>query len=281
MNHSPAFQFYPADFLADANVALMSLEGRGAYITLICYCWREGSIPSDLARLGRLCGVDSSAMAQLWPELEPCFEKAEDRYYQPRLERERIKQQEYRTERQESGRKGAISRWEKTKELEVEAEGSAGSTGDGEPSNAEDSSANSSAIAQNDAELLANDGPSVFSLQSSSSSSEEEKREASRGKPRSAQRPVICDEEFLEELQGNPAYAAFDVRTLYHRMVAWCGVHGKQPTRRRLVNWLNREEKPMAISSPPKGMQNGRVHSPQASDTRTTEDFGIRTPPGI
>lgn len=74
---------------------------------------------------------------------------------------------------------------------------------------------------------------------------------ASRGKPRSARRPTACDDEFLAELQQNPAYAVFDVKAIYHRMVAWCGVKGKQPTRARLVNWLNREDRPMTACGPP------------------------------
>jgi len=44
---SPAFQFYAADYLADENVQLMTLEEEGAYIRALAYCWREGSIPSD------------------------------------------------------------------------------------------------------------------------------------------------------------------------------------------------------------------------------------------
>jgi len=112
----PAFQFYPADFLADQNVVLMSMAARGAYITLMCYCWREGTIPASPGLLARLCGVDSSAMDSYWPELSPCFEPAKDqpgRLVHPGLEAERIKQQEHRKERQESGRRGANRRWKK------------------------------------------------------------------------------------------------------------------------------------------------------------------------
>lgn len=111
MKSTPAFQFYPADFLADENVALMSLAGRGAYITLICFCWREGSIPEDTVKMGRLCGIDGSAMAQLLGELLPCFELANGRYIHPRLEKERAKQVEYKNERSESGKRGAEKRW--------------------------------------------------------------------------------------------------------------------------------------------------------------------------
>lgn len=240
MNQSPAFQFYPADFLADENVALMSLAGRGAYITLICYCWREGSIPADMNRMGRLCGIDSSAMAQLWAELSACFtvEPASDssamnsyiansdlaiRYIHPRLERERIKQQEHSKERQESGRKGANIRWQKGKR------------------------SYSSAIAKPIAEPIANHSSSSSSSSSctSTNTSSVLVDGASRAKPRSARTPKPCDEEYLEELQKNPAYAVFDVTAVYHKMLAWCKQRQKQPTRARLLNWLNREDRPM------------------------------------
>ena len=86
----------------------------------------------------------------------------------------------------------------------------------------------------------------------------EQKEEASRAKPRSVRRPSQCDEQFLLELQTNPAYAGLDVQTLYHKMVVWCQNKGKQPTRMRLINWLNREERPMTAPTPQNGGTNGR-----------------------
>ena len=73
---SPAFQFYPKDFLTDEKVRVMSLQERGAYITLMCLCWTEGTIPSDLLRLARLCEVPVRVFRHLWPALEPCFQGA-------------------------------------------------------------------------------------------------------------------------------------------------------------------------------------------------------------
>ena len=41
----------------------MSLEEEGCYIRLLAYCWREGSIPSDLDKLSRLCkGASTTAV---------------------------------------------------------------------------------------------------------------------------------------------------------------------------------------------------------------------------
>lgn len=113
---SPAFQFYPAEFLADENVVMMSNQELGCYIKLMCYCWREGSIPSDISKIAKLCGEDSSVMAKLWIAISSCFEQplySHDRLVHPRLEKERIKQLEHKKERAESGKKGAESRWNK------------------------------------------------------------------------------------------------------------------------------------------------------------------------
>jgi hypothetical protein len=71
-------------------------------------------------------------------------------------------------------------------------------------------------------------------------------RETSRSPGSIAQRSAkSCDEEFLEELQRSEAYRMLNVRMLFARMVHWCGEHGKRPTRRRFIAWLNREDLPM------------------------------------
>jgi uncharacterized protein YdaU (DUF1376 family) len=115
-NKSPAFQFYAAEFLADENVALMSNQEIGCYIKLICFCWREGSIPSDISKIARLCGEDSSAMTQLWVSIRPCFDLADgypDRLIHKRLQAERQKQMEFKSERSLAGKRGAEARWKK------------------------------------------------------------------------------------------------------------------------------------------------------------------------
>jgi hypothetical protein len=85
---------------------------------------------------------------------------------------------------------------------------------------------------------------------------EQSREEASAAKPRSARRPTQCDEEFLAELQANPAYAMFDVRRLYQKMVVWCQNAGEQPTRGRFINWLNKEDRPMTAKSKPPAQAN-------------------------
>ena len=106
---SPAFQFYPKDFLTDQNVLVMSLAERGAYITLLCLCWSDGSLPADVSKLARLIGLVPSALKKLWPAIEICFRPHpldQDRLIHPRLERERAKQETHRLLKVNAGKKG-------------------------------------------------------------------------------------------------------------------------------------------------------------------------------
>jgi hypothetical protein len=59
--------------------------------------------------------------------------------------------------------------------------------------------------------------------------------------------PRGSDEQWFNALKANPAYAELDVETSYHKLLAWCDANGKKPTRRRFVNWLNREERPLQV----------------------------------
>lgn len=102
-DRSPAFQFYPADFLSDIHVATMSLAERGAYITLICYCWNEGHLDANETRLARLCGVGLSEWRKLWEALAPCFDESNGLLTHARLNHEREKQAEFITKQARNG----------------------------------------------------------------------------------------------------------------------------------------------------------------------------------
>lgn len=107
---APAFQFYPKDFLSDSNVVGMSMQERGVYITLICICWQDHSIPADVAQLARQCSTPLRAFQRIWPAVEKCFRKSgASRLVHPRLERERMKQADYRRRQSDASRK----RWDK------------------------------------------------------------------------------------------------------------------------------------------------------------------------
>lgn len=119
---SPAFQFYPKDFLTDGKVIVMSPEIRGLYINLLCIDWLEDGFPekSMLTLAGyvwhdqhgnlRDDDGDGTAIALL----SACFIAHPSKpgfITNPRLQKERKGQEERRLEKIKAGRQGAKSRW--------------------------------------------------------------------------------------------------------------------------------------------------------------------------
>lgn len=69
------------------------------------------------------------------------------------------------------------------------------------------------------------------------------------------------DGEWLAELSQNPAYAALDVPLELGKMQAWSSANGKQPSRKRFVNWLNRAERPITATGTTPSSRNGKPMS--------------------
>lgn len=109
MGKTPAFQFYPQDFISDINVKLMTCEERGAYISLLCHDWIEKGLPSNDHALSILSGAGTR-----WPEVKTavlkCFKKSRSRIYNLRLKRERNKQETFRQSRSVAGKASAKAR---------------------------------------------------------------------------------------------------------------------------------------------------------------------------
>ena len=108
-NKSPAFQFYPKDWLADPDVMCMTMAERGVYITLLCYLWEsEGKM--ELDQIKKLLKGHKRALLSLENVLVK-FQIRSNMVTHKRLTKERKKQQEYSDNRREAGKKGAKKRW--------------------------------------------------------------------------------------------------------------------------------------------------------------------------
>lgn len=116
MAKSPAFQFYPKDWFTSKKVMRMTPEQRGGYINLLAHEWLEDdcSLPDDDNELAFLSGLNSR-----WPEcskiIRKCFEKRGDKLYNLRLLEEVRKQESFRKQCSDAGKKSAEVR--KNKEL--------------------------------------------------------------------------------------------------------------------------------------------------------------------
>jgi uncharacterized protein YdaU (DUF1376 family) len=173
---SPAFQFYAADFLI--GVMGMSDEEVGVYIKMLAFQWERGSLPNDRKTIKKLINskkVPSEMVLSKFITDDAGF------LLNPRLEKERAKQENFRESRASNARK----RWEK---------------GDGD-----------------DARASAVHGGSTsetHALQSSSSSSEREREKRARSTAAPA-KPDFDEDEFEDSM---PQVNAKDMRQIQARI---------------------------------------------------------------
>jgi uncharacterized protein YdaU (DUF1376 family) len=85
----------------------MTLEEEGAYINLLCSCWLHGSIPADPAMAARLVGKGCSATLATTVLTMFTPSSQAGRLVHERLERERLKQSDWREKSASGGRKSA------------------------------------------------------------------------------------------------------------------------------------------------------------------------------
>lgn len=115
----PFFPVYAAETLADGRFQGWDLSERGAWLTLLCYAWNDGSIPASQTELARLLHLpDSGEMARLWSAIGDRFlphPTEAGRLVSPRLEEERDHAEALGRIRSKAGEKGANARWDKAK----------------------------------------------------------------------------------------------------------------------------------------------------------------------
>ena len=105
---SPAFQFYPADYIGSQRVQMLTLEEEGAYIRLLCSCWQHGSIPADPEMAARIIGKGGSrVVAEVVLKLFIQHPSDPTLLTHERLEEERTKQAFWREKSSRGGLKSA------------------------------------------------------------------------------------------------------------------------------------------------------------------------------
>lgn len=157
---SPAFQFYPKDFLA--VVMTWKADERGAYISLMSKCWVDGSLPNDPAELADIAAMSRGRFDAVWQSrLAKRFRVLEDgQLVEVELEKRQREQAEYREKKSKAGKKGAEAKW------------------------AKDGSAIDLPLADEQQVPVANDSPSSASASASSSASaKQEKRKRAAPQP--------------------------------------------------------------------------------------------------
>lgn len=192
----PAFQMYPADLLADANVLPMTMEEFGCYMQLMMICWREVTLSTDIQELTDLCkGTVPS------PRVLRCFTVENDRYRHLRLDAERSKQTEWREKCAKGGKRSAHKRKH--------------------PREKDSEQGSSSSISLKGSATLQS---SLFSLQSSSS--EEKALAASQASPPGDAPQDPVNPSGKSERPKDEAYELFCSEFAEHRGIPYRGTKG-------------------------------------------------------
>lgn len=100
---SPAFQFYPSDFLS-STITFTDAE-VGVYMRLLAWSWLNGPLPLDSQRVRRaaVSSASDTEWASIWGTIEPRWDKQAQGYVNPRLERIRAEQEDYRERQKRNG----------------------------------------------------------------------------------------------------------------------------------------------------------------------------------
>lgn len=109
---APAFQFYASDTMADKRYRMMSLGERGLFISLLCECWVNRSVPADPDGIGKWLGFPSDEVQGVLTErVKSFFQEKAGELTSAELERYRAELEERRSKMSKGGRKGARTKW--------------------------------------------------------------------------------------------------------------------------------------------------------------------------
>lgn len=229
----PWFRFWVQDFIQDEKVQRMNNEAVGLYIKLLILQWTEGSIPEDCVDLASLRLLDTlshpetheggfsppyaAGQALLDEVISLCFvphPTLKGRLINPRLNRERLEISKQFEAKREAGRLGGLAR-------------------------------SSTATAQ----LKHHSQHSSSTAQASQSHSHNQKTQKEK-KEGIVKGMNSTDADWLVSLQSDPAYLTLDVSNLIAKCRVWCTTNNKPFSKRRVVNWLNRD-RPLTTTPTP------------------------------
>lgn len=102
MTKSPAFQFYPDDFMG-GKAGMMTPEQTHVYIWLLCLDWNQHGFEHDVTALSRWCRVSPAVFRKAWAIVKDSFAFSEGKWFNERLQKEREKQEAWREKSAKGG----------------------------------------------------------------------------------------------------------------------------------------------------------------------------------
>jgi hypothetical protein len=221
----PAFQFYPGDWRKDPGVQSLDYHTRGVWFELICLMHESEErgvlllngkpMPDEAA--ARLLGLDKQNLTTTLTTLLTYGIASRRESDGAIFSRRMVRDEEIRKLRANAGKMGGNPLLLKQNPTT------------GVKQNPTPSSSSSTSVSSSEVDV----GPIG----------------GSAGKPPAPsgtkRKPQLPDTDWIGSLKANAGYAGIDIERELGKCQAWCDTHGKQMSRRRFLNWLNRAERPM------------------------------------
>lgn len=225
--HTVQFNF--GDYFRD-TLHFPSFEYHGAYFLLIAAAYSNGGfLKNDDNYLRNIIKIGPRRWLKFKEIISPMFEITDEHWIQKRVVEEIDKINKIKEERSIAGRNGA--RIKKEKKQAIASDLLKQTASDPIPNTQDPLNHRSTTLGERKVHPLKNDG------------SKNPKK--TKSKPKQA-----TDEEWLDSLRQNPAYKHIDLTHELGKIDSWLSVNKhRKKTRRFIVNWLNKIDKPMEGST--------------------------------
>lgn len=110
MGKSPAFQFYPRDWVMSTRI--LTPEQRGVYLDLLCFGWdMEDGLPTSAPEMAALVGMTPQKFSRVWAVIACRFYQDDaGRWRNRKQEEQKAEMDELREKRRKAGRASAEQR---------------------------------------------------------------------------------------------------------------------------------------------------------------------------
>lgn len=234
------FPFYVNDYLGGTS-ALLPAE-HGAYLLALLAQWQSQdlqAIPDDPVRLLVICrGNDfSESVRRKFKSV-----KIDGQKY---LRNERLAGEWGKAKNEHEARsKGGQLRAQQIAELDAQEDAQHSAQGYAPRARVDPSTTHNSQLTEHNSEFTTHNSDGGSERNGSGNG-----RAPTVSRSAKSARSTPPDDEWLSSVQKREVYRHLDVRRIFGKMVSWCSVRGKKPTRARLINWLNREDQPMTAGN--------------------------------
>lgn len=233
MSSLPYFPFYPSDWLSSPRIICSTLVQQGAYIRLLSVCWLSGdcSLPNDSRKLSMLSGLQEQELEFVYQMFTP-HPRKEGHLTNDRLLKEWERAHWISEKRSQAGKKSGKVRRTYVQHMHKQNMNKNGTCVDKSESDSE-------------------------------SDINTKKEEVARQVSKKPTKPTLTDDEWLGEIKNNPAYAHIDFSVQIGKMEAWLSLPQNKhriKSRKFILNWLNRVEKPVQQNVEPSKSYTGTYH---------------------